>query len=172
MYSARTRLRCRRPKSSIRSRHSFDEVFNAGGSTSFTPRSELPRPMPSPSASSTPSVVIGQVPRLPDHPGPGRMSGDPGHVHPSGIELDEEQHLEALQQHRVDREEVTGQHPMMPGSAGTPHRSDHSASVTDRCPSAAGWPRRSREPGRHPFGPARLGSGGIPRWGCLGRVGA
>src|SRR5665213_1436007 len=52
----------------------------------------------------------GQVPRLLDNPGTGRMSGDPGHMHPSGVELDEEQHVEALQQHCVDREEVTGQH--------------------------------------------------------------
>src|SRR5664280_1287135 len=52
----------------------------------------------------------GQVPRLLDNPGAGRMSGDSGHMYPSSIELDEEQHVEALQQHRVDRKEVTGQH--------------------------------------------------------------
>jgi len=36
-----------------------------------------------------------QVPRLLDNPGTGRMSGDSGHMHPSGVELDEEQHVEA-----------------------------------------------------------------------------
>ena len=51
----------------------------------------------------------GQVPRLLDHPGAGRMSSDPGHMYPSGVELDEEENVEALQQHRVDREEVSGQ---------------------------------------------------------------
>jgi len=38
------------------------------------------------------------------------MSGDPGHVDPSGLELDEEEYAEALQQQRVEGEEVTGQH--------------------------------------------------------------
>src|SRR5664280_1020193 len=52
----------------------------------------------------------GQVPRLLDHPGPDRMGGDPGHMHSAGVELDEEEYVEALQQHRVDREEVTGQY--------------------------------------------------------------
>ena len=52
----------------------------------------------------------GQVSHPLDHPGADRMSRDPGHVDPSGIELDEEQHVEALQQHRTDREEVAGQH--------------------------------------------------------------
>jgi len=43
----------------------------------------------------------GQVPRLLDHLDPGRVNGDRGHVHPPGVEFDEEQHVEALQQHRV-----------------------------------------------------------------------
>ena len=34
---------------------------------------------------------LGQVPCLLDHPGSGRMSSDPGHMHPSRVELDEEQ---------------------------------------------------------------------------------
>jgi hypothetical protein len=37
-----------------------------------------------------------QVPRLLDNPGTGRMSGDPGHMYPSGVDLDEEEHVERL----------------------------------------------------------------------------
>ena len=51
-----------------------------------------------------------QVAGLLAYPCSDRVGGDPGHVHPSGVELDEEQHVEALQQDRVDREEVACQH--------------------------------------------------------------
>src|ERR1019366_8922342 len=50
-----------------------------------------------------------EVAGLLDSPRPSRVSRDPHHVHPSGVELEEEQHVEPLQQHRVDGEEVAGQ---------------------------------------------------------------
>jgi hypothetical protein len=50
-----------------------------------------------------------QVAGLLDNPRSSRVSRDPRHVHPAGVELDEEQHVEPLQQHRVDGEEVAGQ---------------------------------------------------------------
>ena len=74
----------------------------------------------------------GQVARLPDHPGPNGMCGDPGHVHTSGVEFDEEEHVEPLQQHRIDREEVA-------------------ASMEDA------WLRRNS----FQLGPARIGEGSI-----------
>jgi hypothetical protein len=40
---------------------------------------------------------------------PTGLAGDPSHVDPPGVDLDEEEHLEAPKQHRVDGEEVTGQ---------------------------------------------------------------
>jgi hypothetical protein len=43
-------------------------------------------------------------------PLPHWMGGDAGQVDHSGVELDEEQYVEASEQHRVDGEEVAGQH--------------------------------------------------------------
>jgi len=43
-----------------------------------------------------------QVAGLLAYPCSDRVGGDPGHVHPSGVELDEEQHVETAKQHRVD----------------------------------------------------------------------
>ena len=54
--------------------------------------------------------VHGEVPRLLDHPRSGWVSGDSGHVHPSGVEFDEEQDVEPPQKHGVHGEEVAGQH--------------------------------------------------------------
>lgn len=39
---------------------------------------------------------------------PGRVRGDPGHVQPAGAVLDEHQHVQPLEQHRLDDQEVTG----------------------------------------------------------------
>jgi hypothetical protein len=50
-----------------------------------------------------------QVAGMLGSPRPSRVSRDPHHVHPSAVEFDEEQHVEPLQQHRVDGEEVAGQ---------------------------------------------------------------
>jgi hypothetical protein len=47
------------------------------------------------------------VTRLLGDPGAGRMSGDPGQVHPAGGQLDEEQHVDPLEEHGVDGEGAT-----------------------------------------------------------------
>jgi hypothetical protein len=51
-----------------------------------------------------------QIAGLLDYPGSDRVGGDPGHVDPTGVEFDGEQHVGPAEQHRVDRREVTGQH--------------------------------------------------------------
>ena len=43
-------------------------------------------------------------------PDAGRVRRDSGEVDPVGVEFDEEQDVEAPQQHGVDREEVSGEH--------------------------------------------------------------
>ena len=45
-----------------------------------------------------------QVASLLGHPLPRRMRGHPEHVHPPRIDLDDEQHVEPAQQHRVNGE--------------------------------------------------------------------
>jgi hypothetical protein len=47
-----------------------------------------------------------QVPRLLSHPRPIRVRRDPSEAHSPGRDLDEEQHVEPLQEERVDGEEV------------------------------------------------------------------
>src|ERR1035437_2213740 len=54
--------------------------------------------------------VAGEVASLLDDPPPRWVGGDASQVDPSGVELDEEQYVEASEQHRVDGEEVAGQH--------------------------------------------------------------
>jgi hypothetical protein len=46
-----------------------------------------------------------KVAGLLDNPRPGRVGGDTSHVHPPAPQFDDEQHLHALQEHRVDGEE-------------------------------------------------------------------
>jgi hypothetical protein len=50
-----------------------------------------------------------QVAGLLSHPRAGRVGGDAGQVHTSGAVLDEEQHVQAPQEHGVDVEEVRRQ---------------------------------------------------------------
>jgi hypothetical protein len=47
-----------------------------------------------------------QVPGSLGHPRARGMTGDPGQVHAAGAVLDEEQHVQAAQEHRVDVEEI------------------------------------------------------------------
>src|SRR3974390_333590 len=54
--------------------------------------------------------LIGEIPGLLDHPCSGWIGGDPGQIHPAGVQLDEEENVEPPQQHGIHREEVTGQH--------------------------------------------------------------
>jgi hypothetical protein len=74
-------------------------------------RGELGVPIPDQELQAA-SVIIDahqQVVRLLDHLLPRGMRGDPGQVHPAGAVLDEEQHIQAAQEHGVDMEEVRGQ---------------------------------------------------------------
>jgi hypothetical protein len=51
-----------------------------------------------------------QVAGLLAYPCSDRVGGDPGQANLSGAEIDEVQHVETAKQHRVDGEDVTGQH--------------------------------------------------------------
>src|SRR5262249_51642267 len=50
-----------------------------------------------------------QLPGLLRHPGGGRVGGAAGQVDASRAELDEEQHVDGLEEQRLDREEVAGE---------------------------------------------------------------
>ncbi len=63
-----------------------------------------------PDRSSPLSEHHGQVAGLLDDPCSSRVGRDSVHVDPSRIKLDEEKHVEATKQHRVDGEEVACQH--------------------------------------------------------------
>jgi hypothetical protein len=62
-----------------------------------------------PQAGGTLVEVHQHVAGMLGHPGAGRIGGHSGDVDLAGGDLDEEQHIAALEQHRVDREEVAGQ---------------------------------------------------------------
>ena len=49
-------------------------------------------------------------------PLPHRVGRDADQVHATRVDLDEEQHVEPAQEHRVDGEEVAGQHRRRLGS--------------------------------------------------------
>jgi hypothetical protein len=64
------------------------------------------------------------------------MSGDPCQVNAAGAVLDEEQHVQAAQKHRIDVEEVHGEdrlrlgfHEFLPGLPGSPGRGAMPASL-------------------------------------------
>ncbi len=58
--------------------------------------------------SGTFGKIRGDVASLLHDPLPRWVGGDAGEIDPPGIELDEEQYVEASEQHRIDGEEVTG----------------------------------------------------------------
>jgi hypothetical protein len=60
----------------------------------------------SPAAISTTLKIHQQVARLPGYPFTGAAGGEPGQVHPASAVLDEEQHVQAAQEHGVHVEEV------------------------------------------------------------------
>jgi hypothetical protein len=59
--------------------------------------------------------VQGQVPGLLHRPRAGGVRGDAAQVHPAGAVLDEHQHVQPCQQHRVHVQEVHGHDPGRPG---------------------------------------------------------
>ena len=77
-----------------------------------------------------------QVTGLLGHPLPRRVSSDPGQVHTAGAVLDEEQHVQAAQEHGIDVEEVGRQDRLRlgfqerpPGLPGLPGRGSMPASL-------------------------------------------
>jgi hypothetical protein len=76
-----------------------------------------------------------EVARLLDDPGRGRVRCAAGEVNLPAAKLDEEEHVEAAQRDRLDREEVTSEH-----GRGLP--------AQERAPAQLRSPRRRLEPGR------------------------
>ena len=91
-----------------------------------------------------------QVAGLLGDPLPHRVGGDAGEVYASGVDLNEEQHVEATQEDGVDGEEVAGQHgrclcseELRPGWPRTSRRR------SDAMPTQRGPHARGREPDAH-----------------------
>jgi hypothetical protein len=57
-----------------------------------------------------------QVAGLLSDPGAGRVSGDPGQMHPPPLDLDDEPHLQPSQANVVDGEQITRQRSLAPGA--------------------------------------------------------
>ena len=87
---------------------------------------EAHRPLPS-------AAVDHEVARLLGDPCPARVLGDAGEANPARVELDEEQHVEAPQPHRVDGQEVARDHALR-------------LRAQERPPRRARPPRRRRDP--------------------------
>jgi|GEM_PF-4271556 len=94
--------------------------------------------------------VEAQIARLLVNAFPHWVGGDPAEIDPPGVHLDEEQHVETAEQHRIDGEEVAGQNgprlrpqELCPGWARSA-RSGLGAMPAEDCPRA----RRS-EPNAH-----------------------
>jgi hypothetical protein len=96
-------------------------------------------------ASPSPFEVGGEVAGHLGKPGTIGMGRDPEQVHPSSIDLDDEQHVEASKCDRVNREEVSGQNSfglgtekLAPGGTRAPRRRRESVSAKDGCDAALG----------------------------------
>jgi hypothetical protein len=96
-----------------------------------------------------------QVAGLLGGPGPDRVRGDAEDVHGPGLELQREQHIQALQQHSIDVQEVTGQYAgclsgqeLPPGRRRPPRRGPSLAAARIRriVPSPTRYPRPSSSP--------------------------
>jgi hypothetical protein len=88
-----------------------DDHFSAfGGEYGVEPAAELGVPVPD--EEPEPAAVVGelgeQIPRLLGDPDAGRVRSDPRQPHPSAVQLDEEQDVQAGQRDRLDSEEVAG----------------------------------------------------------------
>lgn len=88
-----------------------------------------------------------QVPRLLGHPLPRRVRGDTGQVHPPRAVLDEEQHMQAAQEHGIDMEEVHRQDRLRLGLQEHPSAISRSPGCGIDAPVLEDLPhRRRREP--------------------------
>jgi len=99
------RVRARRPD------RRPDDPHAGRGEHSVEGRGELGVPVPDQELEAVSPVfeVHQQVTGLLGHLLPRRVDGDPGQVHPPGTVLDEEQHIQAAQEHGVDVKEVRRQ---------------------------------------------------------------
>jgi hypothetical protein len=73
-----------------------------------------------------------QVPGLVGHPGTGRMRRHPNHMDLAGGDLHEEQHVDPLEEHRVDGEEIAGQDRVRLGGQKTASKSARRAAARGR----------------------------------------
>jgi hypothetical protein len=74
------------------------------------------------------------LPGLLSCPLPGRVRRHTHHLHPAGGRLDHEQPGQALEEHRVDMEQVAGQDSSRPGRTGTAATSAPHDAAPGRCP--------------------------------------
>jgi len=81
--------------------------------------------------------VDNEIARLLGHPEVVGIEGDPGEVHATGLDLDEEQNEEASEEHGIDGDESRRRGSPRPGLTRTPSSSNPPASVRDRYPPAA-----------------------------------
>jgi hypothetical protein len=134
-------------------------------------------------------VVHQQVAGLLGHPRAHGVSGNPGQVHAPGAVLDEEQHVQAAQEHRIDVEEVAGEDrlglagqerpPGLPGAPGCgidtgvledlPHRRRRdlisqagTGTPTSGCPAPSPAPARVWPAGAAPAGLTPPDQPGVP----------
>src|ERR1019366_5468125 len=100
-----------------------EDLVEAGGEL------RVPVPDQEPNRMGARGEQQAQIAGLLRHPLAHWVSGHPREVGPPGADLDEEQYVEALEQHRVDGEEIAGEHYMClcsqelgPSRAGPPRR--------------------------------------------------
>jgi hypothetical protein len=109
-YSRSTRSRCVRETIRIRSRHSRRTLPTQRSACAFARGAAIGARMtliPSErKISSKPAVNLLSRSRI-SNPGAVRVSGHAGQMHATMLEFDEEEHVQASQPERLDREEVT-----------------------------------------------------------------
>ncbi len=133
-YVSKRRLRCRRPRTSVQSRSSARTVLTHRSAKALASgdrtgvRITLAPSVLNTSSQGTGELLIavadeeayeclrivtveGEVSRLLGHERAVRVRGRAGDVHPSGADLDEEQHVERLQEDGLHREEVAREDP-------------------------------------------------------------
>src|SRR5919204_5156928 len=172
MYSRSTRSRCARETIRIRSRHSRRTLPTQRSACAFARGAAIGAritliPSERKTSSKTavnllsrsrirtrrPLLLLGdrhdQVARLLRDPGAVRISGHAGQMHAPTLELDEEEHVQASQPERLDREEVTLHDPSrllaqeLPPAHARASRCGLDAVAAEHVPDAA---RRQRDP--------------------------
>ena len=142
---------------SIRSRYSRRALAIHRSAMAFAERrGELGVPVPHEEFEAV-SVIVQvhqQVASLLGRPLPRRVGGDPGQVHAAGAVPDEEQDVQAAQEHRIDVEEVRRQDRL---SLGRPVRRGCAGSPSPGCPGHLQHQRPHGRQGPRPsWGPVRV----------------